>query len=32
MLILGRHQNATAKKFEGFSRVFAEYLKDGSIF
>ena len=30
MLILLRHQNATAKKVERFLRVFAEYLKNGS--
>ena len=30
MLILWRHQNATAEKNRGFSRVLAEYLKNGS--
>ena len=30
MLILWRHQNATAKKSGTFSKVFAEYLKNDS--
>ena len=29
ILMLGRHQTATAKKVEGFRNFFAEYLKNG---